>query len=210
MGKYFSVAKFKYPFYVLTHPADGFYEIRHRGCGSVPIALIGVLLFSFSFTVRRLMASFIVSDVNPREVNSFTELIGVFLLFFLFCVANWSVTCLMEGEGRLMDIVTVVGYALLPMILTYVPATILSQFLASNEVGFYNLIIGIGTIYSLILALVGIMTVHNFTLGKTLITLIITFVAMLIFIFLFTLFTSLIQQVWMFFSSIYTELLFRA
>lgn len=109
-----------------------------------------------------------------------------------------------------MDIVTVVGYALLPMILTYVPATILSQFLASNEVGFYNLIIGIGTIYSLILALVGIMTVHNFTLGKTLITLIITFVAMLIFIFLFTLFTSLIQQVWMFFSSIYTELLFRA
>lgn len=210
MGKYFSAAKFKYPFYVLTHPVDGFYEIRHRERGSVPIALIFVLLFSASFTIKRMMSSFLVSDINPREVNSFTELQGVLILFMLFCVANWSITCLMQGEGRLKDIVTVVGYALIPCILTYIPATILSQFLANNEESFYTLIVFIGTAYSVILALVGIMTVHNFTLGKTLITLILTFAAMLIFIFLFTLFTSLIQQVWLFFNSIYTELLFRA
>lgn len=210
MNKYFSADKFKYPFYVLTHPVDGFYEIRHRERGSVPIAIILVFLFSASFTINRMMSSFIVSDINPREVNSFTELQGVFILFFLFCVSNWSITCLMEGEGRLKDIVTVVGYALLPCVLTYVPATIFSQFLAIDEKGFYSLIIFIGVAYAVILALVGIMTVHNFTLAKTLATLILTFVAMLIFIFLFTLFTSLIQQVWLFFNSIYTELLFRA
>lgn len=41
------MSKVKYLFYTLTHPMDGFYEIRHRGRGSVLIAVISVILFSF-------------------------------------------------------------------------------------------------------------------------------------------------------------------
>lgn len=209
MSKYFSKEKFKYPFYVLTHPIDGYYEIRHRDRGSVPIALLIVLLFAFSYVINQLTASFIVSDVNPREVNSLSVCFGIFLIFILFCIANWSITCLMEGEGRLKDIVIAIGYALVPCVLTYIPATIVSQFVAENEVAFYNMIISIGVAYAVILALMGIMTVHNYTLGKTLITVFLTFVAMLIIIFLIMLFYSLIQQLVMFISSIYTELIFR-
>lgn len=209
MSKYFSKDKFLYPFYVLSHPVDGYYEIRHRDRGSVPIALIIVALFCFSYVVNQLAASFIVSDVNPREVNSVSVFLGIFMIFFLFCVANWSITCLMEGEGRLKDIVIAIGYALVPCVLTYIPATIVSQFVAENEVAFYHMIIGIGVAYAVLLALMGIMTVHNYTLGKTLITVFLTFVAMLIIIFLIMLFYSLIQQLVMFISSIYTELIFR-
>ena len=209
MNKYFSKEKLLYPFYVLSHPVDGYYEIRHRDKGSVPIAFLIVFLFAFSYVVNQLTASFIVSDVNPREVNSLSVIFGIFIIFLLFCVANWSITCLMEGEGRFKDIIIAVGYALVPCVLTYIPATIVSQFVAENEVSFYGMIIGIGVAYAVLLALAGIMTVHNYTLGKTLITVFLTFVAMLIIIFLIMLFYSLIQQLVMFISSIYTELIFR-
>jgi hypothetical protein len=205
-----SKEKLLYPFYVLTHPMDGFYEVRHREKGSVPLALLILLLFSVSYSINRRYASFVVNDVNPLSVNSFQDLKGIFALFFLFCISNWSITCLVEGEGRLKDIVTVVGYAALPLVLTFVPATLFSQVIAENEEAFYFMILGISIAWFLLLLFIGIMTVHNFTFGKMIVTLICTFIAMLIIIFILLLISTLIQQVYTFFESIYTELLFRA
>jgi hypothetical protein len=201
--------KLQYPFYVLKHPMDGFYEIRHRGKGSVLVALLLLFLFSASYTINRQFASFIVNDINPRSIDSIMELQGVTLLFFLFCIANWSITCLMEGEGRFKDIVTVTGYSMLPMVLAFVPSTILSQGIAAGEEAFYSLIMSVSVLYFALLLLMGIMTVHNFTLGKTLFTLALTVISMLLIIFLALLLYSLVDQVVGFFRSIYIELLFR-
>ena len=38
--------KVKYAFYTLGHPSDGFYEIRHRGRGSVGLSILFVFLFA--------------------------------------------------------------------------------------------------------------------------------------------------------------------
>ena len=209
MNKYFSKEKFKYAMYTVSHPMDAYYEIRHRERGSVPIAFILVILFALTFSINRMSASFIVNDVDPRDVNALTELLAVLLLFMLFCVGNWSITCLMEGEGRMKDIVTAIGYAMTPMIVTFNIATIISQLVTVDEAAFYSIIIGVGIAYSIIMALMGIMTVHNFTLGKTLVTILLTFVAMFIIIFVALLFADLITQVYNFFYSIYQELIFR-
>ena len=184
MGKYFSKEKFLYPFYVLTHPMDGFYEIRHRERGSVPIALIIAALFSFSFSMNRILASFVVNNTDPREVDSYYELKALFLFFFLFCIGNWSITCLMQGEGRFKDIVIAVGYGMLPLVLTFVPATILSRFIAADEEAFYYVFLIVGVAWTAIMILIGIMTVHNYTLAKTIVTLFLTFIAMLIIVFI--------------------------
>ena len=209
MRKYFSREKFYYLKRVLAHPADSFYEIRYRECGSVPLAILCVVLFSFCFIINRIYASFIVNDVNPLSVDGLAELSGVFVLFFLFCVGNWSVTCLMNGEGRFKDIVTVTGYAMLPLLLLYLPATLLSQFIAAGEEAFYFVVLGLGIGWAAILLLMGIMTVHNYTLAKTLVTLLLTFIAMLLLIFIALLIYDLINQVYVFFYSVYTELVFR-
>lgn len=204
-----SKEKWKYVFYCISHPADGFYEVRHRGRGSVAIAWAIVLLFAISYTINRLCASFIVSDVNPLDVDTLLEIEGVLLLFLLLCISNWSVTCLLSGEGRLIDIMTVVGYSFMPCVLVYVPATIFSHFVAQNEEAFYTLLMGIAMAFSLILMLIGIMIVHNYTLGKTLLTILLTFFAMLVIIFVVMMLYTLIGQVITFFKSIYLELYFR-
>lgn len=209
MGNFFSKDKWNYAFYTVSHPVDAYYEIRHRNRGSVSIAVFLVMIFSLCFSINRMMASFVVNDADPRSVDSFTELGGVLLLYFLFCIGNWSITCLMGGEGRLKDIAIAIGYAALPLILSFIPATIMSWFVAADEETFYFLILFIGIAWAVIMALIGIMQVHNYTLGKTLITLGLTFVAVLIIIFIGLLITDLINQVYGFFYSIYTELIFR-
>ena len=209
MKQLFSKDKWQYAFYTVSHPADGYYEIRHRERGSVPVALVLVMLFSFSFSINRTAASFIVNDIDPLEVNALTELVSVLLLYALFCVGNWSITCLMEGEGRLKDIAIAIGYAMTPMIVCFNIGTIVSQFVAQNEEAFYYMIVAVGIAYGLFMMLIGIMQVHNYTLGKTMVTIFLTFIAMFIIIFSVLLFADLITQVYSFFYSIYQELIFR-
>lgn len=209
MGKYFSKEKWKYMFYTITHPMDGYYWIRHQERGSVPIAILMVILFSVSFSANRLLASFVVNDVDPRVVDSFYELISVLAAYLLLCVSNWSITCLMNGEGRMKDIAIAVGYGTVPITIMMCLGTLVSQFVADDEQAFYVMIIGAGIAYGLIMVLVGIMQVHNYTLGKTLVTLFLTLVAMFIIIFLLLLLSNLLGMVVNFFRSIYTEIIFR-
>lgn len=210
MAKGFSKEKWKYFGYTLTHPMNGFYWIRHKDYGSVPIAILMMVLFSFSFTMNRLCASFVVNDVDPRTVNLLTEFLGVALLFFLVCIGNWSITCLMNGEGRFKDIIIAVGYGLTPATIGIVLSTLLSQVIAGDESAFYTLIMALGIAYAAILVLAGIMQIHNYTVGKTLWTLILTFIAVLIIIFLLLLVYSLVGQMITFIKSIYLEIVFRS
>ncbi|MCR5426363.1 MAG: YIP1 family protein [Lachnospiraceae bacterium] len=205
----FSKEKWKYLLYTLSHPMDGFYWIRHQERGSVPLALLLVILFSFSFSANRLLSGFVVNDVDARTVNSALELLSVLILFLLLCVSNWSITCLMNGEGRLKDIAIALGYGTVPVTIGMILATILSQVVADNEQAFYALILGVGIAYGLILMLIGIMQVHNYTLGKTLLTVFLTMVAFLIIVFLILLLVNLLGMVYNFFRSVYTELIFR-
>lgn len=209
MRKYFSADKWKYMLYTISHPMDGYYWIRHADKGSVPLAILMVFIFSCCFTANRLLAGFVVNDLDPRGVDSLYELTGVLAFYLLICVSNWSVTCLMNGEGRMKDISIAIGYGTVPISFALVVSTIFSQFVADDEQAFYTLIIAVGIAYGLIMMLMGIMQVHNYTLGKTLITLFITFVAMFIIIFLLLLMSNLLGMVFNFFKSIYTEIVFR-
>lgn len=166
MKSLFSKEKWQQLFYTVSHPSDGFYWIRHGEKGSVAIAILMVVLFGLCFTLNRLLAGFVVNDINERTVNALWEMSGVLMLYLLLCVGNWSITCLMDGEGRLKDIAIAIGYSLLPMIVCYIAATIVSQFVAENEEAFYAIIIFLGTAYTLIMALIGIMQVHNYSWAK--------------------------------------------
>lgn len=210
MNKYFSRQKWSYVFYTVSHPVDGYYWIRHIDKGSVPIAILLVILFSFSFSFNRLFTSFVVNELDPRAVNSLTELGGVLLLYLLLCVSNWSVTCLMQGEGRLKDIAIAIGYAMVPFIFSFNAATLLSLFIADGEEAFYWLILGVGIAYGVLMILTGIMQVHNYSLAKTLLTLLLTLAAAFIIIFICVLFADLLNQIYGFFYSIYIELIFRS
>ncbi len=209
MTKSLSKDKWSYLLYTLSHPMDGYYWIRHADKGSLPIAFILVLLFSASFSANRLLAGFVVNEIDPRSVDSFYEFLGVLAFYILLAVSNWSITCLMGGEGRMKDILIAVGYGTTPITIGLVIATIVSRFVADEEQAFYSIILGVTIAWGVIMIIIGIMQVHNFSIGKTLLTLFLTFAAMLIIVFLMLLLSNLIGKVYNFFHSIYTEIIFR-
>ena len=107
------------------------------------------------------------------------------------------------------DILIAVGYGTMPITIGLVLTTIISQFLADEEQAFYSIILGVCVAWGVIMMIIGIMQVHNFTVGKTLGTLILTFLAMLIIVFLMLLLSNLIGKVYNFVRSVYTEIIFR-
>ncbi|MBE5966228.1 MAG: YIP1 family protein [Lachnospiraceae bacterium] len=199
----------KFLFYTLTHPIDGFYEIRHHGKGSIGLSLLTVFFCGIAYCINKRYANFLVNPADTREVNSLLYVFTIFVLFFLFCIGNWSVTCLMNGEGRMQDIITATGYALLPIPLLFLPATLLSQIVTADEMIFYYLLINLSILWGVLLVILSNMVIHNYTLTKEINTLLLTVAAMIIILFIILLFYSMFRQMIGFVKSIYTELIFR-
>ncbi|WP_029192650.1 Yip1 family protein [Paenibacillus harenae] len=199
----------KFPLHLIVHPFDGFWDMKYDGKGKVRVALFILALVVLTVILQNQFAGFLVNYNDPRYLNSLTQLITIVFPFFLWCVSNWAITTLMDGEGKFKEIVMATGYALLPLVLIYVPMTIASRFMVQEETAFYYLFHSISTIWFIGLLFVGTMTVHQYSAFKTIVTMALTVIVMGIIVFLGTLVMSMMQQIIEFIVNIYRELTFR-
>lgn len=211
--KRFSVKRlisfYSLPLYIMVKPFDGFYAMKYLNEGTLKVAFLNLFLLLISYAINDQYASLVVNPQNPLELNSMRGWAMIVGALILFCVSNWSVTSLTDGEGRLKHIFMMVCYAMTPLVLTIVPATILSRALSAEEAGFYAMLMSVGVVYFVFLVYAGLVVIHNYSASKALLTIVLTFIALLIIVFLITLLFSLWQQLWVFGYSIYTELMFR-
>lgn len=159
--------------------------------------------------LQKQYAGFLVNYIDPRTINSIIEIATVAVPFFLWCTANWAVTTLMEGEGKFREIVLATGYSLIPVILIYAPMIVISRFMVQEETAFYYLFNSIAFFWFVLLLFIGMMTVHQYTVIKTIITMVLTLIVMGIIVFLGALVFSMLQQLYEFGYNIYRELIFR-
>ncbi|GIO13250.1 hypothetical protein J19TS2_28050 [Cohnella xylanilytica] len=203
------IERLRFPFYVIVHPFKGFWELKYDKKGNWIVAMAIVLLVSLASMFQYQYSGFIVNTHSPYSFNSLVQLRNVILPFFLWCVANWSLTTLMDGEGKFGEIVISSAYAMLPIFMLFVPATIYSRFITQEETAFYYYLNGFAVIWFLYLMFVSTMTVHQYTVLKTLVTIGLSVVCMGFIVFLGMLFFSLIQQMYSVYFTIYRELQFR-
>jgi hypothetical protein len=200
----------KYSFHVAFHPFDGFWDLKYENKGRLRIAFMILLAVTVMMIVKRQYAGYVVNFNHPLKLNSFDELKYIVLPFLLWCIANWSLTTLMDGEGKFKEIMIATGYAMLPLIVVSLPNILLSNVITLREASFYYLLDTAASIWFVWLLFVGTMTVHQYTVTKTIITMLLTLVVMGVIIFLGLLFFSLIQQMVSFVYTIYQELSLRA
>ncbi|MGZ9585114.1 YIP1 family protein [Paenibacillus marinisediminis] len=197
------------PFYTMIHPFNGFWEMKYEQKGRLTIAFLLLGLLTIFTIVKQQFSGFVVNFNQSSKLNSLEELLYILLPFLLWCVANWSLTTLMDGEGKFKDIVMATGYAMLPLVIIFLPQTLISTLMTNGESPFYYLLDVIAYGWSLWLLFVGTMTVHQYSPGKTIATMLLTLIVIGIIVFLSILFFSMMQQMINFAISIYRELSFR-
>lgn len=195
--------------YAVTHPAKGFEDMRWKKSGSLKIAFFIVfLLFLSRIAVSRLYG-FQFYATYDKIFNIMPYIIQSFVLFAVWVVGNWSVCTLLDGEGTMRNICIYSAYALIPFVAQSFITTLLSHFLIRDESVFIQIIQIIGTVWTVILLFSAIRSVHQYTFGKTVLAILLTIAAMLIMLFLLVLSMSLLQQVYIFLYTIYTEISYR-
>lgn len=195
--------------HVVTHPFEGFEDLRWKKQGSMGIACVVVcLLFIQQIAYSRLYGFQYYSDYD-KIFNIVPYLFRSFILFGTWVVANWAMCTLFDGEGTMKNIFVNSAYALIPYISGYLIGTVMSHFLIRDEYIFIQSVEVIGTCWSFVLLISGIKAVHQFSFGKTIVLMLLTLVAMVAILFLLVLLLTLFQQVLIFILSIYTELSYR-
>lgn len=199
----------RFPFHVMVHPFDGFWDLKYEKKGRAAVAAGIVILLIISIIVQKQFAGFLVNFNDPRYLNSIDEFKYILLPFVLWCLGNWSVTTLLDGEGRLKEIAIASAYAMTPVVLAYFMTTVISNFMTNEETAIYYLLNSFAGIWFIWLLFIGIMTVHQYTPAKTIATMLLTLIVMAIIVFLGMLAFSLIGQIIGFGYNIYYELIFR-
>lgn len=100
-------------------------------------------------------------------------------------------------------------YALTPITLMNIPITVLSQVFVAEEAAFISFLNAIAVIWTVFLLLAGNVSVHEYTMVKSIVTLLLTVAGMAVIAVLAILAGNLVQQVWIWAVSIIEELAFR-
>lgn len=198
-----------YGFHILTHPFDGFWDLKHEKRGSIKGAttILGITVLAFIY--QSMGQGYL---YNPYRTSSsiFMTALSVLLPVALWVIANWCLTTLFDGEGSLKDVYITTCYSLLPLPLMIIPSTLLSNVTVLDEMSLVNLFTVFGFIWAGMLLFFGTMVIHDYGLMKNVVTILGTIVGMAFIMFIGILFTSLIQKIVSFGFTIYTELKLRA
>jgi len=199
----------KYSLYVSTHPLDGFWDLTHEKRGSIAAANIILVVMIITEIMRLTLTSFQFVTINMEYFNAIIVLMRVLMPVFLWTVANWSLTTLMDGKGKMHEIYMAVCYALTPYVIINVVLILLSQVITFEEGAVYWVLGGFSMVWTGLLILAGMMMVHDYSLVKTMLSSLLTIVGMGVMVFIFVIFFSLVSDAAAYFVSLYKEILFR-
>ena len=208
-GRYGFSGQLMYGFHVIFRPFDGFWDMKHEKRGGLKGAAAILVFFIAMMLLRTLGYGYIFNPNYNQKVNilgSIAVIVGVLLLW---CISNWCLTSLMNGKGKFTDIFVSTCYCLLPMAIMTLPAVILSHFLTQQEAMFIHFCVIVGAVWSALLLISAVMTIHDYSLGKNLLTILFTLVGMVLIAFVGFLFINLLVKIYSFIVNIYNEITFR-
>lgn len=197
-----------YDFHLIFHPFDGFWDLKHERRGNLKGALTILAFTILGFVYNAVGRSYIFNPTNTG-INLFTEAISVLTPLALWCVSNWCLTTLFDGEGSFKDIIIATCYSLLPVPMMMIPATLLTNILTQEEATIISVLITVGYIWAGFLLFFGLMVVHDYSMPKNILTILGSIVGMAFIMFVGILFSGLLSKVFSFVYNIFVELSYR-
>ena len=198
-----------YAFYVIFHPFDGFWDLKHEKRGSIRSGFLILLVTILAFFYQTVGTGYIFAGNELSTDSLFLTLASVAVPVLLWIIANWCLTTLFEGEGTFADVFTATCYALTPLPLVIFPATLCSNVLVAEEGDLVSMITTIGFLWAGLLLFFGMMSTHGYSFGKNILTTLGTIVGMVFIMFVAVLFTTLLSKMFTFVYGIIDEIQYR-
>ncbi|MGN0494023.1 MAG: YIP1 family protein, partial [Acutalibacteraceae bacterium] len=195
--------------YVCFHPLDGFWDLKREERGTVGIAFFWFAATAVALVANSLCVGFIFNTTNLDTYNMLGNIAFVTVALLLWCIAQWCVTSLMDGEGKFKDIFIATCYALRPYCILSVAGIALSNVLSQTEGDFYYVLTALALLWTAVLLVAGLMQTHNYSLGKTVLVIVIILVVILLITFIGMLVFALCQQLTAFIKDLINEVQLR-
>lgn len=205
--KYFK--SFRFAFYCLTHPLDGYWDLTHEKRGSIAVANSILILTLVTRIATLRYTSFLFNKVYWPDINIFLYCATIVFPLTLWCLGNWGLTTLFDGKGRLKQVYMGTCYAMLPYPLINLPLIVISNMVTEDEGSFYTVLVTISLVWAAVWIIAAMMQIHEYTIGKTIFFTVATIFAMLVLIFLLLLFFSMFSSGISYFITIGKEIMFR-
>ncbi|MCL2627328.1 MAG: YIP1 family protein [Oscillospiraceae bacterium] len=197
-----------FSFYVLFHPIDGFWELKNhkeKSFGAANLILAVLCLFnvlSIQFT------SFHYGVLDRDNVNILINISSFVLPLLAWSVLNWALSTLLDGKASMKQIWVQSVYSLMPLLLSIPVLVIASHIMTLQDSAFYYLITSIAVLWCTFLFLFGNMTIHDYTMTKTVVMTLFTFAGIAASIFIGIILFSTFQQLISFITTVITEIRF--
>lgn len=205
------VDDFIFMFRFIKQPADSFYYIKYNFRGSLRFAFI---IYVWVVIVRVLSLYVTAFVFNPYTSLSYipieNEIVYTVLLLLLWNAANYLVSTISDGEGRVRDVVIGTAYSLFPYTLFALPIALLTNILTLNEVFLYTFSLNLMWVWLGIMLFIMVKEIHNYTFSETVRNVLITLFTMALFVLIGYILYVLFNQLFDFISAVAQELRLRA
>lgn len=200
------VDDFVFLFRFIKQPVDSFYYIKYNLRGSL---LFACLLYAWVVVAHILslyLTSFVFSPyASPAQIRVETEVVYVVLPLLLWNAANYLVSTISDGEGRLRHVIIGSAYSLFPYALLALPLALLSNLLTLNELFIYHLALQLIWFWSGLMLVIMVSEVHNYSVSETVRNILTTLFTMAMFLLAGYILYVLFNQLYEFITAILQE-----
>ena len=208
-GEHILLGQLRYSLYFMRHPMDGCYGVKKEGKNSWWCANVLLGTFILISILEKYCSGFLVKTVREGRYDLITDIGKVLVIFIGLTACNYLVVTIHEGEGFFKDLYCAYAYCLTPYIVIKPFVILLSNVLTYNEVfliTFANIIVWTWVV---ILILLTLKEINNFTVGETAKALAITAFTVLILTLLVCIIYVLFSQVIDFVITVVREVVYR-
>ena len=209
LGRSRYLSDLRYAFRYMRHPIDASYGISREGRASWASSLTILLLFLVFFLVDKYLCGFLQKTVQDGRYELFTDIAGVLLAVIGLSACNYLVCTINDGEGTVKQIFTYFCYSLTPYLVFTPIAFLLSHVLTLNEAFLIVLLRLLTWGWMLVLVVLGIREVNNYTGKETAKVILLTIFTALILALIIFIIYILWAQVFEFISAIFGEAVYR-
>ncbi len=201
---------FMFMFRFIKQPADSFYYIKVNQKGSL---LFAILLYAWVVVVRVVslyITGFIFNPyTSPGDIRVENEILITVLVLALWNAANYLISTISDGEGRVKDVIIGSAYSLFPYALFALPIALVTRVLTLNEIFLVTFSTNLMWAWVGLMLFLMVKEIHNYSVSETVRNVLLTIFTMALFVLTGYILYILYSQLFEFISAILQEVRLR-